>query len=83
MRRQVVPIRLLEVCPNRVGDLRSCRREPGLARDAAIELLKAGTCRYWKREVFGHNKFSVQTDIKLGDGASFTPSLGQSPKKAY
>jgi hypothetical protein len=31
--------------------------EHGLARDAAIKLLKAGAGKYWTRETIGHNKF--------------------------
>jgi hypothetical protein len=31
--------------------------EQGLARDAAIKLLKAGTGKYWTRERISHNKF--------------------------
>jgi hypothetical protein len=31
--------------------------EQGLARDAAIKLLKAGAGKYWTRETIGHNKF--------------------------
>jgi hypothetical protein len=34
--------------------------EQGLARDAAIKLLKTGTGRYWKQEKVGHNKFQFR-----------------------
>jgi len=34
--------------------------EQGLARDAAIKLLKAGTGKYWQRETLGHNKFQYR-----------------------
>jgi hypothetical protein len=34
--------------------------EQGLARDAAIQLLKAGTGKSWKREKVGHNKFQFR-----------------------